>query len=76
MQPPAYFLYWLFWLFTFPPPSRSTVGPAFPFTLAALTPAFDGFFFSFAIGSPPRDFRLACPKWYGHIKNFKKMAIF
>ena len=34
----------------FPPRS---VGPAFPVTLAALIPAFEGFFLSFAIYIPP-----------------------
>ncbi|SFB12275.1 hypothetical protein SAMN04488577_3725 [Bacillus sp. cl95] len=41
-----YFLYWLFWLFTLPwPPTFSLCGPALPFTLAALTPLFEGSFF-------------------------------
>ncbi|EPR28440.1 hypothetical protein I656_01911 [Geobacillus sp. WSUCF1] len=39
------FLYCWFWLVRLPPPSASTVGPAFPLTLAALTPRSDGFFF-------------------------------
>lgn len=42
-------LYCWFWLVFFPPPSISIVGPALPFTLAALTALSEGFFFSFAI---------------------------
>jgi hypothetical protein len=48
-----YFLYWLFWLFCFLSPPCPIDGPAFPFTLAALTPAFDGSFFNLAILLPP-----------------------
>jgi hypothetical protein len=44
-----YFLYWLFWLFCFLSPPCPIDGPAFPLTLAALTPALDGSFFILAM---------------------------
>jgi hypothetical protein len=50
-------LYCWFWLVFFPPPSVSTVGPALPFTLAALTALSEGFFFSFAISLTPFYYR-------------------
>jgi len=40
-----YRLYWLFWLFCLSTLESSTPGPAFPLTLAALTPDLEGFFF-------------------------------